>query len=150
VGLSYEILLYVCYNCLESAEEVNVYELSYLEGAASNIEGDGVGVTEDPPEVEETTTQSFLPPHPLVKESDKNSVPKAKGNERAIGNLTVYESPFKSNSTSMIISVYDIFGLHPHVKYIADKLADSTDSIVVIPDFFHGNPVEMENFPQPE
>jgi len=137
---------------------VNVVEIPYADIAASNIEGsDGEEVTDGTPldeeeanNNEEATTQRFLPEHLPLAESDKHSVPPAKGKETKIGNLTVYESPSKSGAKSLIITVFDLFGFHPHVKYIADKLSKSTGSYVVIPDLFHGNPVDVKTFPQPE
>lgn len=101
---------------------------------------------------ESTTTtpvsDKFLPDHPDLKESDKYSVPVAKGRQVQFENITVYESAYKNDTQIMLITIYDIFGFHPHVKFIADKLADQ-GVFVVIPDLFHGNPVPLENFPQP-
>lgn len=121
---------------------MNVVELSYLEGAASDVEG----VTEDAPFT--TTTEAYLPEHPKLSPTDKFSVPEPKGSERKIGNLTIYESPNKNGSKTLLITMYDIFGFHPHVKYISDELAESGFR-VIIPDILRGNPVEIDNFPQP-
>lgn len=98
-----------------------------------------------------SATPTFLPPHQRPVRSDLASMPVAKGTEFQIGNLTVYESP-ATNQTfdgAMLISIHDIFGFHPHVKYISDRLAEF-GLRTVVPDFFHGEPVPVENFPPPK
>jgi hypothetical protein len=96
------------------------------------------------------STTPVLPTHMVVKDSDLNSVPAAKGKEFMLGKFSVYESPLFTNDLKiLLITVYDIFGFHPHVKYIADELAKS-GFMVVIPDLFHGKPVPLqpvESFP---
>lgn len=93
----------------------------------------------------------FLPPHQRPVRSDLASMPSPEGHEITIGNLTIYESPVTNDTFEgvMLISVHDIFGFHPHVKYISDRLSEF-GLRTVVPDFFHGKPVSIENFPPPK
>lgn len=93
----------------------------------------------------------FLPPHQRPVRSDLASIPPPKGHEIEVGNLTIYESPVTNETFEgvMLISVHDIFGFHPHVKYISDRLSEF-GLRTVVPDFFHGKPVAIENFPPPK
>ncbi len=93
----------------------------------------------------------FLPPHQRPVRSDLASIPPPKGHEIDVGNLTIYESPVTNETFEgvMLISVHDIFGFHPHVKYISDRLSEF-GLRTVVPDFFHGKPVAIENFPPPK
>jgi len=92
----------------------------------------------------------YLPPHQRPIRSDLASMPQPGGQEILVGNLTIYESPVTNGTFEdvMLISVHDIFGFHPHVKYISDRLSGNGFRAVV-PDFFHGKPVSIENFPPP-
>jgi len=95
---------------------------------------------------------AFLPKHPEVKASDKNSVPPSKGRDVQVNpKLSVYESPIANNSgKALVIAVMDIFGMHPHVKYISDSFAEA-GFIAVVPDLFHDDwtAVPMDNWPPP-
>jgi dienelactone hydrolase len=52
-----------------------------------------------------------------------------------------------SDATRAILLIYDIFGLANQTLQGADILAKLTDSLVLVPDFFHGQPLEMDVLP---
>ncbi|ODM98296.1 putative AIM2 family protein C30D10.14 [Orchesella cincta] len=73
-----------------------------------------------------TSTAPFLPPHQRPVRSDLASMPPPTGQEILVGNVTIYESAVTNDTFEdvMLISVHDIFGFHPHVKYISDRWQD--------------------------
>ncbi|KXS11997.1 alpha/beta-hydrolase [Gonapodya prolifera JEL478] len=46
-----------------------------------------------------------------------------------------------------IIGIYDVFGVHPNPRQVADNLAKATGVTVIFPDVFHGNPWDIRDFP---
>lgn len=63
-----------------------------------------------------------------------------------IAGLNIYTTG-PSNATRAILLIYDIFGLANQTLQGADILAKSTDSLVLVPDFFHGQPLELDVLP---
>jgi len=55
-----------------------------------------------------------------------------------------------ATSAKVLVFVYDIFGMSPQVRQVADLIADATGYRVIIPDFFDGKPWPMEKFPPGE
>lgn len=53
-------------------------------------------------------------------------------------NDTKYYAVGPSTSTSGILSIYDIFGLAPQTLQGADLLSAALNTLVLVPDFFHG------------
>jgi dienelactone hydrolase len=49
-------------------------------------------------------------------------------------------------STKAVVDVYDIFGLAPQTLQGADLLATALDALVLVPDFFKGEPAQAELF----
>ncbi|ODM99109.1 putative AIM2 family protein C30D10.14 [Orchesella cincta] len=64
----------------------------------------------------------------------------------SLGDLPIYETKDKSPKL-VLICAYDIFGFHPNTKQFADKLNSCGMFRVVMPDFFRGEGLSMENFP---
>ncbi|KAJ3073673.1 hypothetical protein HDU98_000946 [Podochytrium sp. JEL0797] len=52
-------------------------------------------------------------------------------------------APPATPSTKAVIVVYDIFGMHPNAKQVADLLSASLGCIVLVPDFLRGIPIDM-------
>ncbi|CAL8101426.1 unnamed protein product [Orchesella dallaii] len=124
---------------------------------ATSIRAETTSTTAETPssstttEISSTTSSApFLPPHQRPARSDLASMPPPTGQEIVVGNVTIYESAVTNDTFEdvMLISVHDIFGFHPHVKYISDRLS-GFGFRAVVPDFFHGNPIAIENFPPP-
>ncbi|KAJ3076068.1 hypothetical protein HDU98_005760 [Podochytrium sp. JEL0797] len=57
--------------------------------------------------------------------------------------LDYYASP-PATSNKAILFIFDIHGMHPNPKQIADSLAATLNCHVLIPDFFKGSPVHMD------
>ena len=53
----------------------------------------------------------------------------------------------EQNSKKGIIDVYDIFGIMPQTLQGADRLAESLNAVVLVPDFFRGNQLDPKIFP---
>ncbi|RDW84464.1 hypothetical protein BP6252_02054 [Coleophoma cylindrospora] len=62
-----------------------------------------------------------------------------------IGGLRCYVTG-SPTSTRGIFDIYDVFGLSPQTMQGADLLAKALDALVIIPDFFKGNPINPEWF----
>jgi len=78
--------------------------------------------------------------HPKV---DDDYVPRGRQYFVQELNMTVYDTaPNDAGAPDrVLISVYDIFGFHDHIKQIADTVAAGGPFRVVIPDFFRQGPV---------
>lgn len=72
-----------------------------------------------------------------------------RGSEYEIGNLTVYESDNRA-AQRLLIAVHDIFGMHENIKQIADEIGNLYNFRVIVPDFFHGFPWDLDRFPPEE
>ena len=46
-----------------------------------------------------------------------------------------------------MIDVYDVFGIVPPTLQGADRLAESLNAVVLVPDFFQGEPIPLSLFP---
>jgi dienelactone hydrolase len=68
--------------------------------------------------------------------------------------MDMYVADPTSESNKAIVLMYDIFGFgapptNGNVRRVADQLA-SDGFLVVMPDFYRGNPWSLENFPPPD
>ncbi|CAG7730099.1 unnamed protein product, partial [Allacma fusca] len=72
------------------------------------------------------------------------------GTTYKIGDMDIYESPYNSSSSQVLIFVYDIFGFHNNTKQVSDILAAEGNFRIVMPDYFRGQPFPSENFPPSE
>lgn len=52
-------------------------------------------------------------------------------------------------STKAIVDIYDIFGPAPQTLQGADLLAAALGILIIVPDFFRGNPAQNEWFKNP-
>ena len=57
--------------------------------------------------------------------------------------LPLLDTTGNESSARGIIDVYDIFGLMPPTLQGADRLAESLDAVVLVPDFFKGEPLSL-------
>ncbi|KAJ9071081.1 hypothetical protein DSO57_1000756 [Entomophthora muscae] len=68
-----------------------------------------------------------------------------KGKKETFGDMEVYIVG-DSNAKATLFGFYDIFGYHNNTFLFCDRLAESGFR-VILPDFFHGKPWSLENFP---
>lgn len=61
--------------------------------------------------------------------------------------LPLLDTTGNESSARGIIDVYDIFGLMPPTLQGADRLAESLDAVVLVPDFFKGEPLSLDVIP---
>ena len=61
--------------------------------------------------------------------------------------LPLLDTTGNESSARGIIDVYDIFGLMPPTLQGADRLAESLDAVVLVPDFFKGEPLSLDVVP---
>lgn len=81
---------------------------------------------------------------PIVSNTDSYT---EKGSYTSISSMRTYTSGSSSSKYGVLV-IHDIFGLDfKQTLQGADIIASSTNSLVVIPDFFHGNPMDIRNFP---
>ena len=52
-----------------------------------------------------------------------------------------------TSSTRGVIAVYDIFGFCPQTFQGADRLAESIKGLLLMPDFFKGEPLSLSLYP---
>ncbi|KAF2087682.1 dienelactone hydrolase [Saccharata proteae CBS 121410] len=70
------------------------------------------------------------------------------GSYTTIAGLHTYTtSGSESSPTRAIILIHDIFGLAPQTLLGADLLAASAKALVLVPDFFHGEPLSVDQLP---
>jgi len=69
-----------------------------------------------------------------------------KGTYTQVGDLKTYIIG-PSTATKAILDIYDIFGLAPQTLQGADRLSTSLNCLVLVPDFFKGEPAQYEWFP---
>ncbi|KAF1997049.1 dienelactone hydrolase [Amniculicola lignicola CBS 123094] len=69
-----------------------------------------------------------------------------KGTYTTLSSLPVYITGPHS-ATTAILFIYDIFGLAPQTLQAADLLSTLTNSLILMPDFFQGEPLDAELFP---
>ncbi|KAH8591331.1 hypothetical protein B0O99DRAFT_272875 [Bisporella sp. PMI_857] len=75
---------------------------------------------------------------------------KEKGKWIELAGLKVY-STGSETSTKAIVDIYDVFGPAPQTLQGADLLASALGALVLVPDFFKGEPIKTEWFqPGPE
>ncbi|MCJ1452592.1 hypothetical protein MMC28_002935 [Mycoblastus sanguinarius] len=73
---------------------------------------------------------------------------KPKGTYEELAGLRVYiTTGSPSTITRGLIGVYDIFGLMPQTIQGADLLAESLKAVVLVPDFFKGEPLPLSIYP---
>lgn len=53
----------------------------------------------------------------------------------------------RPNAKKAIIDVYDVFGFAPQTLQGADRLAAHIDVLVLVPDFFEGEPLPLDAIP---
>ena len=76
------------------------------------------------------------------------------GSILTLGDMPIYVAEPEMGSDKAIVLIYDIFGFgepptNGNVRRVADQLASEGGFLVVMPDFYRGNPWPMENFPPP-
>ncbi|KAF2465174.1 alpha/beta-hydrolase [Lindgomyces ingoldianus] len=71
---------------------------------------------------------------------------KPQGTYIPLANLNVYVTGSESASRA-ILFFFDVFGLAPQTLQGADILAKSMGFVVLVPDFFHGEPLGLDVFP---
>jgi dienelactone hydrolase len=54
-----------------------------------------------------------------------------------------------TDSKRAIVFVYDIFGYYPQTQQGADILADRVNALVIMPDFAHGKPFDLQRYDNP-
>lgn len=69
-----------------------------------------------------------------------------KGTYTKIAGLDVYQTG-DASSKRAVFFVYDAFGLASQTLQGADRLASSVNALVLIPDFFEGEPIGLDVFP---
>ncbi|KAI5816566.1 dienelactone hydrolase [Pyronema omphalodes] len=80
---------------------------------------------------------------PVVSEDDFQRA----GTFSALDGMRTYVTGNTSSKTGVLV-IYDIFGLDfPQTQQGVDIIASSTPALVVVPDLFHGKPMEIKNFP---
>ncbi|KAI5778700.1 dienelactone hydrolase [Geopyxis carbonaria] len=81
---------------------------------------------------------------PVVSDTDAY---KLQGSHDKISDLKTYVTGSTDSKTGVLV-IYDIFGLDfAQTLQGADIIASSTSSLVVIPDFFKGEPMAISGFP---
>lgn len=69
-----------------------------------------------------------------------------KGTYTKIAGLDVYQTGDASSKRAILL-VYDVFGLASQTLQGADRLASSVNALILIPDFFEGEPIGPDVFP---
>ena len=62
-------------------------------------------------------------------------------------NFSFIDTIGPSNATRAIIAIYDVFGFVPQTLQGADLLSHSVNALVLVPDFFKGNPLPLSLYP---
>jgi len=72
---------------------------------------------------------------------------KPQGTYTTLSSMRTYHSGSTTSTTGVLV-VYDIFGLDfPQTLQGVDIISSSTSSLVVVPDLFHGSPMDIANYP---